>query len=278
MLKILPTAMTVLALISANAMARNLPADVVQTKDDLFLHGQPKTVLSKSISGIVEDKFNKDGALISHMLSASGHSAPFKAEIKKGRLIEISYSPSARSNAPAIRPLQYDDEGRATALNDHSVLPTSLVDANQASATFLVRIIRYEHNRQTHDLYINRAFARSIAFTFSDQDKLLSTQCIAGNCKGFIETQFGDFGPIKLQSADFETSYYYEQGLLSSETTRVKRSNQLQTVYYGDYIVDECGNWTQQASFTAPPSDTLRQRDTLTLRKIEYYAPCTQAK
>lgn len=290
MSRIILVIMVFVIFFSTAAMARNFPVSVVQTKDDFFLVGQPKRVLiqnsSDTDSGLIEDKFNRDGILMSHMVGGGELSSPFETEIRNGRLIEVSYSPSLRSDAPATKSLQYDKQGRTTAFkgvggfgadsyyrgSKHSITLNPMSGA--ADSPSLVRMVHYEPNRQVHDLYVNRALFLKVAFNFSDQDKLLNAQCLAGDCENFIDLQYGENGLLSAKSTVSETTYHYEQGLLDSRSVRSKAGKQVGTTYYGDYKFDECGNWTQQAIFSQPPSEVRRQRIGLTLRKIEYYTQC----
>ncbi|MDI1301153.1 MAG: matrixin family metalloprotease [bacterium] len=215
-------------------------------------------------AGLVEDLFDKDGLLISHMVGGSEESEPFTAEFKKGRLVDIRYSPSPRGNAPATTPLKYDSQGRATALREKSF----------NGADVLVRTVRYEPARQLHDIYKNRSLLLSVAFNFSAHGNLSEVQCLAGDCANFVDLKFGGDGILSSRSAAVETAYRYKDGLLSEKTTVYKSRKQAETVYYGDYKIDDCGNWTQQAVFDQPPSNAYRQRTGLVMRQLDYHSAC----
>jgi len=264
--------------------ARNFPIDVVQTKDDAFLKGQPKSVLTQEDSSnsliLSMDKYDENGVLISHMAGDTHPSPPFETEIKKGRFIETRYSPSPSSLAPAIRALKYDDKGRATALKDLSNLDntnTSEVPYYQPSDTTIVRIVKYDNNEQIHTIYKNRDLYQTIKFEFNQDGKLTQQLCIEGECSVFNTITYSKNGILRTINEQYQQNYYYENDTLASIVTQYpRRPNMTNTTYFGDYLFDSCGNWTQRASFSEPPSRLLRERLNITLRKIDYHSPCTQ--
>lgn len=276
-----------LLLASAMAVARDLPAELVKTDDDFFLKGQPKKVRMQAPGWVIERKFDRDGIMISQMVGGFTTYAAFETEVKKGRLVEIRFSPSKRSDAPASKPLQFDREGRVTAIRDVNFgtagqtppgPPPSRENFPANSIPTHVRIIRYEGSRQVHDIYANRSRILSLAYEFSATDRLTQVSCVAGDCSHFTEYRYNEDGPTALISDLIDVSYIYENGVLMEEITLSKHSKEKTHIYYGDYTFDACGNWTQQASFDKPISDALRQRIAVTQREIEYYSPCIGSK
>lgn len=271
----------------AQALARDYPAEVIKTGQDFFLIGQPKRVLTQVSQGddnrILEDIFDKNGILVSHMVGGSEGSEPYVVKLKRGRLEEIRYSPSVGGVALTTTPLKLDDDGRVIALRDSSFTSSgefisshSLLSSNGNNPPTYVRMVRYEASRQIHDIYRDRKLLRSVAYTLNGDGILTGISCVAGDCGSFVDQQLAVTGPLVERSARAETTYRYEQGFVAETTTvHTGQNNVVEKRYYGNYLIDDCGNWVQQAIFDQPPSNPKRQRIGLRMREIEYHKACS---
>lgn len=272
-----------LALASTTALARDLPAELVRTKDDYYLRGLPKVVVTQNIAGITEHKFDKDGILISQRTGGVGQEWPFQVELKKGQLAAIYFSASKRSNGPGVFPMQLDEKNRATILKESEFTssyyqkppPTTRVpSAFEGHIPSFVRTVKYETDRQVHDIYKDRQLLLRLAIDFTSNDGISRVSCLAGECTNAVEYEYGEFGPISRRSNYSDTTFSYENGVLIEEATLEKQSNKISRVYYGDYKFDECGNWIQRMTLDRPASDPAHQNVDSIARKIEYQKPC----
>lgn len=274
-----------LMLPSAFATARDLPAELVQTSRDLFLKGQPRFVRIDAGNWALERKFDKAGVMISQMVGGATNEVSHEVELKNKKLVEIRFTPSNFGNRRRSMPLQFDSNGRVTAIRDANFggsednaspfeIPPSRTELYKTGFSNYVRIIRYEDSRQVQDIYRDRTKVRSISYEFSAADQLVHIQCIAGDCANADEVRLGENGPLQSDNNLLAITYTYENGVPVEETTLTKLTNKASHVYYGDYQFDACGNWIRQAGFDAPASDTTRKPIRLTVRKIEYFTPC----
>lgn len=272
-----------LALASSTALARDLPADLVQTRDDFYLKGAPKVVITQNTAGVTEQKFDKDGILVSQMTGGSGQEMPFMVELKKGRLVAVLYSPSRRADAPGATPMQVDARGRATILRESELrsafykAPVKIAlgaNAVEGHLPSYVRTVSYDADRQVHTIYQDRQLLLRLAFDFGPDGHLRRVSCLAGECGNAAEYEYGDAGPVMMKTGVGDVTYRYEDGVLVEEASLDKRSGTTTRIYYGDYAFDECGNWTRRVAFVQPASDPARKGVGVFARKIDYYTPC----
>jgi hypothetical protein len=275
---------------AAPAGPADLPARFVSTWTDQHLQGQPRRVLTEEtprsgfLPTITEDLYSPEGILLSHVgATARGKQTAadsYRLRLEKGRIAEIVYAPASYGGSirgGTARPLRFDSDGRIAAMvGDRSLLPASAaLPAGPATAgSDIVTMIRYEPDRQLHDVYIDNAFAYQLTFDFAE-GRLLRSACSRGSCAQAPLIEYGEFGPVFRQEGEVETRWDYVDGVVASELSRFPATGAFTDQrYYEAYRFDDCGNWTYREQYNAPAGLATRQQTAVTQRRIEYFTPC----
>ena len=262
----------------------DLPAGIVMTRLDNYLLGQPKTVLTiNSENKGVQDKYNKDGLLVSHISGTAGLQAAdeesYKLDLVRGRLQEVMYAPTAHGgfNNHNMKVLKTDDDGRAIAMGRKVAAEGSPRSLINDKADTSVTIISYQPGKQRHEIYLNRTLQSAEVFEFSENGRRQRQHCVE-NCSDKSIREFGPFGPTRILSDAVETLFSYENGTLVSIITSRKDGGDIVSArFFEKYLFDDCGNWTYRESrgsidSAVSPGLNLREK-----RKIEYFKDCPPA-
>ncbi|MDF2447273.1 MAG: hypothetical protein K0S46_2509 [Moraxellaceae bacterium] len=291
------TPLMALALLAAPALAparpvdpAELPAGFVFTWQDNALKGTPKRVLLQEEAAqafsraITEDQFTPEGIQESHLVSSGkgrySAAESWRLRLDRDRMQEIVYSPTRFGGGflgGSARPLRFDDEGRITLMaGGSSDAPAARTAALQeGDAAGRLTAIRYELNRQVHEVLQQRELVYRQEFEFAPNGRLRRSSCTEGRCGAVPVLEFGPDGPLLRQLGGMETRWHYENGVVVAQITRHLGSGVLTDQrHYEAYRFDACGNWTWREQYDAPPGTPGRRKTGVALRRIDYYTAC----
>lgn len=269
----------------------DLPAGFMFTWQDNALKGSPRRVLLQEEAAqafsraITEDMYTREGLQEAHLVSSGKgrYSAAdsWRLRLEKRRVQEIVYSPSRFGSGfmgGSARPLRFDDNGRVTLMaggSSDSPSAARTVALQPDDPAGRVTAIRYELNRQVHEVLQMRELVYRQEFEFAPNGRLRRSACTEGRCGAVPLLEFGPEGPLLRQLGGMETRWHYENGVMTAQITRHLGSGVITDQrHYEAYRFDECGNWTWREQFDAPAGTPGRRKTGVALRRIDYYEPC----
>lgn len=287
-------ALALLPALAAHALPVNpadLPAGFVQTWHDHALKGAVRRVwLQEDTSPsftrtLTEDEYSASGILVRHMVTSGKgrHSSAesWRLRLEKNRVKEIVYSPARFGSAfigGSAQPVRHDDEGRVTIMAggpDASPAAVHAAASGPGAPTERITAIRYELNRQVHEVFRHRTLVHRLEFEFAPNGRLRRSSCTEGRCGGVPTQEFGPDGPLRRELGGSETRWYYEGGVPVAMLTRHGASGVVTDQrHYEAYRFDGCGNWIYREQYDAPAGTPGRRLTGTAVRRLEYHSPC----
>lgn len=250
------SALALVSSASADVTGNDIPAGLLETRQNLYLRGQPKTLHyelyrwgpdDNGREGYVrhhsiEQQFDRDG-LLSVQKGKGVTVGAFQVTRSRKRIKRITrYSGDYGDNSrfTEINPLQYDGKDRITAYKQSYIIDNGSIRTEEQPSLVTVS---YDDRMQIHATYINRRQVEKVIYKFAD-DGALQQRC-SGDCmQEKSVTDYGPYGPVKTTMPGLVYDFEYENGLLMRNVTRnVAAGTTLGQVQYSGYKVDKCGNW-----------------------------------
>lgn len=227
----------------------------------------PKILYIFNKNGLIE-KIKNNGLGVSSMeLSID------KEKLKWIHIFHGTYGDKDQSTI--IEPIEYDDIGRAIKIRSRRIKKNGTTETiNPIEITS----IRYDNNRQEHKTYakemghIKLVNEKIIEFHESGfVKKICSTWNAGPACESGDTMEFSIDGPINIESTlGRRTKFIYESGFLSEEISVNKAQEEVSRIYF-DYIIDECGNWTERKIRSSGTKHAVEKRE------IKYFNQCNNS-